>query len=165
MGELLLLHGTEQSWMTDACFLFFRRSNYTGTREDSCKVRPGRTLALVRSSADVHLCCVDTCAGMKKNPLACVPVWKRRDALSTLWRQVALFAHFEREETLFWNPRRAQCLRVVYPGECFLRDSGKLLEGLWYEDQVQRHTLEVKCIPGMMCPERIVEDDQGADPS
>lgn len=157
--EWVSIHRAGWNGAEQLTYVCYRQSNYTDPRESSCKVRSARALALVCSTVDVDLCCADTCAGMKKNPLANVPVWKQRDALTTLWRQIAFFTRFERDSTLFWNPQRTRSLRVVYPGECFLRESGRVLRGLCYDDQVQRHSLEVKCFPGMMCPERIIEDE------
>ncbi|KAI0636377.1 hypothetical protein C8Q77DRAFT_1092407 [Trametes polyzona] len=107
--------------------------------------------------------------GVKRDPFKGAPKGsrKRRDALNTLWRQVASFTSYEREETLLWNPRTDVYGhgRVVCPGQCFLSDSGAILDGMCYSDRVRGPKVEVKFGPGVMRPVQLEEfsreDDDG----
>lgn len=98
---------------------------------------------------------------MKKDPLAHVPVHKKRRVLTTLWRQVATIADFARGDSVPWpvapptgtswrsNPVGT---RVVCPGECFLRSIGEIQDGLEYEKQVRERTLSVERFRAVMIP-------------
>ncbi|KAI0672624.1 hypothetical protein C8Q78DRAFT_668693 [Trametes maxima] len=84
---------------------------------------------------------------LKKDPLALVPPHQRRAALSDLWQTTSTFVEFLNEARMFWTHRR-----IVLPGECFRRARAEILEGLFYEDQLQFRKLAVEGQTGMVCP-------------
>ncbi|KAI0647639.1 hypothetical protein C8Q79DRAFT_640836 [Trametes meyenii] len=85
--------------------------------------------------------------GLKKDPLALVPPHQRRAALSNLWQTTSTFVEFLNEARMPWAHRR-----IVVPGECFRRARAEILEGLFYQDQLQFRKLAVEGQKGMVCP-------------